>query len=170
MTDKKIIDRLVLLKPKTSRENKQIKIWDKDSEVSKYREVNWYKNKKQKNIDFGIYDKKTSKLIGSVDISSIDLENKHAEIGMAIGNKEYWGKGYGTDTVKTILDYCFDKLGLNKVYLDAWEENKRAIGCYLKCGFKKDGVLRESVFRDGKYHNKRIMSILRGEWQELKKV
>jgi RimJ/RimL family protein N-acetyltransferase len=164
MTDKKICGDLVCLKSLDTNDQKQINQWNKDTEVTKYREVDWLRDQKLSSINFGIYDQKSLKLIGDIGIDLINLQNKHAEIGMAIGDKNYWDKGYGTDLVKTILRFCFEELGLNKVYLDVWEENKRAIGCYLKCGFKKDGVLREHVFRDGKYHNKWIMSVLKKEW------
>jgi len=156
---------LVFLEPLNSEEREQIEVWDKDPEVSKYREVENFTETESKSIGFGIHDKTSSKLIGSIGISSINTKNNHAEIGMAIGDKSYWGKGYGTDSVKTVLNYCFSELGLNKVYLDVWEENRGAIGCYLKCGFKKDGALREHVFKNGKYHNKWIMSVLHEEWK-----
>lgn len=165
MVTNRISGNLVFLEPLSSDEKKQIDIWNKDPEVSKYREVwDFEETAESKSISFGIHDKISSKLIGDIGISSVDLKNKHAEIGMTIGDKNYWNKGYGTDLVKTILKFCFEKLGLDKVYLDVWEENERAIGCYSKCGFKKDGVLREHVFRDGKYHNKWIMSVLKKEW------
>ena len=166
MTDKKIYGSLVCLKRLNPADQKQINVWNKDSEVSQYREIYQLKAKKLSHIGFGIYDQESSKLIGDIGISLIDPKNKHAEIGMTIGDKSYWGKGYGTDLVKTILNFCFKILDLNKVYLDVWEENKRAIDCYLKCGFKRDGVLRDHVFREGIYHNKWIMSILKREWQE----
>lgn len=166
MVDKKIYGNLVYLKHLNSKDQKQIRRWNKDPGVSKYREVDRFRDKKLQSVGFGIYDQKTSKLIGDIDISSIDPKYKHAEIGMAIGDKNYWNKGYGTDLVKTILRFCFKELKLNKVYLDVWEKNKKAIGCYLKCGFKKDGVLREHVFRDGMYHNKWIMSVLKREWKK----
>lgn len=165
MTDKKISGNLVSLKPLNLADQKQIDNWNKDDKVTKYREVNRPGDNKLQRISFGVYDQKSLNLIGDIGIDLIDLKNKHAEIGMTIGDKNYWDKGYGTDLVRTILNFCFQKLDLNKVYLDVWEENKRAIGCYSKCGFKKDGVLREHVFRDGKYHNKWIMSILRREWK-----
>lgn len=166
MADKKICGNLVYLGPLNPKNQKQISDWNKDAEVTRYREVDGLGDQKLSGISFGIYDQKSSKLIGDIGISSINYKNKHAEIGMAIGDKNYWNKGYGTDLVKTILRFCFRELGLNKVYLDVWEENQRAIGCYLKCGLKKDGVLREQVFRDGKYHDKWIMSVLKKEWKE----
>lgn len=164
MTDKKIPGSLVFLKSLTLKEKGQIDNWDKDAEVSRYRELGGEKKRKPKSINLGIYNKATSKLIGSIGISSIDLENKHAEIGLAIGDKDYWGKGYGADSVKVILNHCFSRLKLNKVYLDVWEDNKIAINCYFKCGFKKDGVLRQHVRRNNKYYNKWIMSFLKSEW------
>lgn len=166
MADKKICGNLVCLKPLNPPDQKQIDSWNQDPEVSRYREIYRSGAKKLSRISFGIYDQKSSKLIGDIGIGLIDPKNKHAEIGMTIGDKNYWNKGYGTDLVKTILKFCFQELGLNKVYLDVWEENKRAIGCYSKCGFKKDGVLREHVFKDGLYHHKWVMSILKSEWQE----
>jgi RimJ/RimL family protein N-acetyltransferase len=166
MVDISLYGRLIFLKQLDSRDKQQVRIWNKDPEVSKYREINGPKNNKLHSISFGIYDQQSSKLIGEIGISAIDLKNKHAEIGMAIGDKSYWSKGYGKDLVKTTVRYCFKKLGLNKVYLDVWSENKRAIKCYEGCGFKKDGLLREHVFRDGKYHDKWIMSILKKEWEK----
>jgi len=165
MINKKIYGALVFLEPLKPEEKNLIDKWNKDEEVSRYREIG-NETRKLESISFGIYDKETSKLIGDIGINSIDLANKHAEIGMTIGDKNYWNKGYGTDLVKTILKFCFEELDLNKVYLDVWEENKRAIGCYTKCSFKKDGVLKEHVFRDGKYHDKWIMSIFKKEWEE----
>jgi RimJ/RimL family protein N-acetyltransferase len=167
MANENVNGKLVCLKPLGTKDQKQIGAWNKDVEVTKYREIEGSTDKKLFSFSFGIFNKESQKLIGDIGISTIDLENKHAEIGMAIGDKNYWNKGYGTDLVKTILKFCFQELGLNKVYLDVWEENKRAIGCYLKCGFKKDGVLREHVFKDGKYHHKWIMSILKKEWKKL---
>lgn len=165
MADKKIYSKLIFLKRLSPKDKRQIKKWDKDPEVSKYREIYRRKDKKLESINFGVYDSKSSELIGNIGISSIDLRNKHAEIGMAIGDTSHWGRGYGKDLVETILRYCFIELELNKVYLDVWEENERAIGCYLKCGFKKDGLFREHVLKRGKYNSKWLMSILRKEWK-----
>jgi len=167
MNDENIYGNLVCLKPLGEKDQERINQWNQDIEITRYREVCKLSDKKLFSFSFGIFDKESKKLIGDIGISLIDSKNKHAEIGMAIGDKNYWSKGYGTDLVKTILKFCFEELELNKVYLDVWEENKRAIGCYLKCGFKKDGVLREHVFKDGKYHDKWIMSILKKEWKKF---
>ena len=76
-------------------------------------------------------------------------------------------RGYGTDAIETILKYAFNKMNLHKIELRVYEFNKRALKCYEKCGFKIEGVMREDLFRDGKYHNTIFMSILRSEFHEI---
>lgn len=155
----------ISLKPSQAGDSWQFDTWNNDPEVTKYREVSGQDTPKLKSLSFGIYHNQTSKLIGDLGISCIDTKNKHAEIGLSIGDKNYWGKGYGTEAVKAVCEFCFSKLNLNKVYLDVWEENERAIKCYLKCGFKVDGVLRDHVWKYDKFHNKLVMSILKSEWE-----
>lgn len=156
----------VFLKKTIAKNIKQFRVWDKDPEIIQFREFIWGKKpKKLNNLSFAIFDKKTSNLIGDLNLDSIDLENKHCGIGITIGNKDYWGKGFGEEAIKITTNYCFKKLGLNKVYLDVWEDNKRAIKCYQKCGFKYDGILRQHVRRHKKYHNKILMSLLKREWK-----
>jgi len=154
----------IFLKGLNPKERKQIKGWGKDPEIARFTEIYEKPKKKLKVVAFGIHDKASLKLIGDIAISSIDLKNRHAEIGLTIGDKNYWGKGYGMDSVKTATNYCFNKLNLNKVYLDVWEDNKKAIRCYNKCGFKIDGILRKHVKKGKRYYNKIIMSILKQEW------
>jgi len=160
---KNIIGHKVILKPLNSKNRIQIDKWNLDPLVSQFREIDI--KPKSKDINLAIFDFSCNKLIGDIGINSIDLINRHAEIGLAIGNKDYWSQGYGTDVIKTVLNYCFDQLKLNKVYLDVWVENQKAINCYLKCGFKQDGVLRQHVKDKNKYHDKLIMSILKSEYK-----
>ncbi|MFA4827355.1 MAG: GNAT family protein [Candidatus Shapirobacteria bacterium] len=164
---KNIIGHKVILKPLSSKNRIQIDQWNQDPLVSQFREIGT--KPKSKNINLAIFDLSSNKLIGDVGINSIDLVNHHAEIGLAIGDKNYWGKGYGTDVIKTALDYCFDQLKLNKVYLDVWQENQKAINCYLKCGFKQDGILRQHVKNKDGYHDKLVMSILKSEHINIEK-
>ncbi|MFH1546898.1 MAG: GNAT family protein [bacterium] len=160
----------VRLSKLTKEDKKVIKRWNLDSEVSKFRESATEEPNILNSISFGIYEKEKSELIGDLGISSIDKKNKHAEIGLSIGDKRYWGRGYGTDSVLTALSFCFEELCLNRVYLDVWEDNKRAIRCYESCGFMRDGLLREHVYRNGKYHNKLLMSILKSDWEKGNKT
>ncbi|WP_092506285.1 GNAT family N-acetyltransferase [Virgibacillus salinus] len=80
---------------------------------------------------------------------------------MWIGEKSEWGKGYGTEVVEILVNFAFSRLNLHKVYLTVDSDNIGAIRCYEKVGFYKDGVLRDEVFKNGKYVNRIYMSILK---------
>jgi RimJ/RimL family protein N-acetyltransferase len=97
------------------------------------------------------------KYIGNVGIHRIDHLNRHAEVGIFIGEKSFWDKGYGTDALKAALRLAFDELNLHKVYLAHFEDNWRAHKCYKKCGFQVDGVLRDHVFKRGRFHSQTLM-------------
>lgn len=98
--------------------------------------------------------------IGSIYID-IDEKNKKAEFHIIIGEDDCRGKGYGTEATKLSLDYVFNELKLNKVFLEVLDFNIPAINLYEKLGFKKDGVLRKDIYLNGKYENHIIMSLLK---------
>lgn len=102
--------------------------------------------------------------IGSIFYSGLTLKHQHAEIGILIGEKEYWGRGYGTDAMITLLDHLFNELGLHRVHLGLESSNTRALKCYEKCGFIQEGVIRHQFFVNGKYYDGLTMGILRDEF------
>ncbi|MCL6518577.1 MAG: GNAT family N-acetyltransferase [Armatimonadetes bacterium] len=75
--------------------------------------------------------------IGDVDLHNIDKSKKSAKLTILIGDKSYWDRGYGSDVIKTLLDYAFSDLGLESVALRVFAFNKRAMRCYEKCGFRQ---------------------------------
>ena len=102
--------------------------------------------------------------IGNIGLGNIDWRKRQAELGIVIGEKPYWGKGYGGRAIKLMIDHAFHTLNLNRVYLQVFETNLRGIKAYDKVGFVKEGVLRQAHFAQGKYLDVWIMSILRSEW------
>ena len=108
-----------------------------------------------------------SHYIGDCGINSIDWKNSVASTVIFIGNKEYWSKGYGTEAMQILLAFVFNQININKVRLNVYSFNERAIKSYEKCGFKKEGILRQEIFRDGKYHDTIVMGILREEFNNL---
>ncbi|MFQ6014718.1 MAG: GNAT family N-acetyltransferase [Anaerolineae bacterium] len=102
--------------------------------------------------------------IGNVGLHKIDWKNSHAELGIFIGEKEYWDQGYGSDAVMAMLNFAFNEMNLHRVSLGVYAFNKRAIRCYEKCGFRHEGTEREVVFKNGNYHDHLIMGILRHEF------
>jgi len=106
--------------------------------------------------------------IGSVSLL-LSLMDKNANFSILIGDKNYWNKGYGREAIKIILNYAFNKLRLNRIYLGVISYNKRAIRLYKKFGFKLEGRSREHIFYKGKFYDLLEMGILKNEWQKLNK-
>ena len=107
--------------------------------------------------------------IGNVSLFDIDWKDRHAELGIAIGERDYWGQGYGTDATRTMVRVAFHDLNLHRVFLRVHPDNARAIGCYEKVGFQREGTLRESVFRDGVYLDMVVMGLLAAEFNDEKR-
>ena len=102
--------------------------------------------------------------IGNVGLHRIDWKNRVATLGIVVGEKEYWGRGYGTEAVRTMLRYAFGELGLNRVELETYSFNPRAQRCYEKVGFVRECVRRGARYRDGRFHDSITMGILREEF------
>jgi len=104
-------------------------------------------------------------LIGNCALFHYSERNQNAELGIVIGEKDYWSKGYGTDAIRTLLRYAFDELNYHKVTLRVYDFNPRGIRCYEKCGFQIEGRLRQHVFRHGRWHDEIHMGILCDEFR-----
>jgi UDP-4-amino-4,6-dideoxy-N-acetyl-beta-L-altrosamine N-acetyltransferase len=149
--------------------------WFNDPEVRQYLEMylpmsvaeeeQWFEAhlKDDTSRIFGI-ETEEGRLIGNIGLHNLDWKNRNAELGIVIAEKEYWGRGYGTDAVKTLLDFAFNEMNLHRVSLSVYEFNERAVRCYEKCGFRHEGRAREALFRDGSYHDHLLMAILRKEF------
>ncbi len=105
--------------------------------------------------------------IGGIDLRGIAWTDRIAEIGIVIGVKEYWGKGYGTDAMRVLMRLAFDTMNLHRLWLRVFDFNPRAIRSYEKCGFRREGLLREDKFMRGRYHDALVMAILEHEYRAL---
>jgi [ribosomal protein S5]-alanine N-acetyltransferase len=106
----------------------------------------------------------TGEHIGWVDLKNIDRLNQHAELGIAIGDKGYWGKGYGIAAMYEMLKYGFCELSLNKIWLRVEIDNKRAIASYKKAGYLEEGILRQDRLRNGMFVDRLRMSLIKEEY------
>jgi RimJ/RimL family protein N-acetyltransferase len=130
-------------------------------------EYEWYNKVLRSNVPttvFGIELISEKKLIGISVLRNINLINRKAEFAILIGDTEERGKGYSKAATILTLKFGFDMLGLNKVYLFVQSSNNSAIKLYEKTGFKVEGIFRQSVFKNGKYEDEIIMSILKEEF------
>ena len=87
-------------------------------------------------------------------------------MGIVIGEKSEWSKGYGTDAIRTLLDLGFCEMNLHRIFLRVDSDNARGIRCYEKAGFQLEGTFRDAVFREGVYHDQHVMSILQTEFAQ----
>jgi RimJ/RimL family protein N-acetyltransferase len=101
--------------------------------------------------------------IGNCSYYNIDIRRSETEIGIMIGNRDYWSKGYGTDTIKTLIKYIFEQTNFKRLYLKTLDSNVRAQQCFKKCGF----IPYNHIIRDS--HNFMMMELSRSEWQNLQK-
>jgi RimJ/RimL family protein N-acetyltransferase len=100
------------------------------------------------------------KHIGNCTYYGIDSDKGEAELGIMIGDRTYWDKGYGADAIATLLEYVFEKTKLNRLYLKTLVDNKRAQKCFAKCGFTPYGHLK----KDG--YSFILMELNREEWEK----
>jgi RimJ/RimL family protein N-acetyltransferase len=104
----------------------------------------WSKEEPRYWVNFVIYELATLRAIGGAGLRHLDHVHGTAEYGISIGEKDCWGKGYGTETTILILDYAFTVLGLHNVLLETSSYNERAIRAYGRAGFREIGRRRES--------------------------
>jgi len=104
------------------------------------------------------------RLIGDIGLHVVNWGGRDAFVGIAIGERELWGKGYGTDAMRTILRYGFTEINLRRVSLTVFEYNPRAIRSYEKAGFRHEGRLRQFLNREGRRWGMLYMGILHEEW------
>ena len=122
---------------------------------------------KRKGFAFGIETLDSNKLVGIVNLVNVSWISQNGEIGvLAIFDPEGWGKGYGSDAMRVLLDMAFSVLNLHSVYLWVAGFNERAIKFYEKIGFVNTGKLREMAYRNGKRYDVVTMDILRSEFVE----
>jgi RimJ/RimL family protein N-acetyltransferase len=108
------------------------------------------------------------KFIGHCALFEFDHVSRTCKLGISIGDKGYWDKGYGRDAVRVLVDYAFRLLNQRKVWLSVNGNNERAIRAYRGCGFQEEGKLRRQVWTNGQYVDLVQMGILREEWDRLK--
>jgi RimJ/RimL family protein N-acetyltransferase len=115
---------------------------------------------------FAIRALEDDRLLGDADLSVINWGSRDAFVGIGIGEREFWGKGYGSDAMELILRYAFNELNLRRVSLNVFEFNERALRSYEKVGFRIEGWERQVIKREGHRWDVIDMGLLREEWMK----
>lgn len=110
-------------------------------------------------------DQPDGRYIGSIRLHGIYWPDRRAKLAIGIFDRRFWSHGYGAEAIRLLLGYGFDELGLHRIDLRVLAYNTRAIRCYEKCDFVREGVERESAFVDGEWHDDVMMSILEHEYR-----
>ena len=151
--------------------------WSNDFEVTRFldnirpisfeAEEEWYTraSKKETESTFTIYEKERLRPIGTAGLSGIDHANHNAEFFIMIGDKERWGKGYGTEVARMVLDYGFTCLGLHNIHLEVNSANQRGIRAYQRAGFRMAGRVRQGLRLGGRAYDNVLMDCLATEFQ-----
>lgn len=116
-------------------------------------------------VILAIAENGNGKHIGNVKLGPINWIYRKATLGILIGEKEFWGRGIGTEVTSLMVEYGFFRLNLRRIELGVFAEHKAAIKTYEKVGFKLEGCFREDLFRDGCYKDKLWMGLLFSEYK-----
>ena len=116
---------------------------------------------------YAIEDKFTGQHIGNMSLNIINWIDRTAMTGSIIGEKTHWGKGYGTDAKKLLLNHAFNRLNLRLIQSSVIEFNDRSAVCLEKCGYKYEFTRKEVYYRDGKYWDQKLYRIFREEFDPI---
>lgn len=177
---RKLVGEKCYLSPCTMEDAEQWAQWDNDLEVAlplgdeAYTPFPLAKSKEvlagvlcRQDHVFGIVDLETDDLIGRGMLFDLDLVNRKAMLGIVIGEKAYWGQGYGQEAVRLLLEYAFGLLNLNSVMLGTFAFNRRAIHCYERVGFKEIGRRRQARIIGDRKYDVVLMDILAEEFEPV---
>lgn len=154
--------------------------WINNEEVTQYLaaylpmlekdEEQWFEDlakRKQTDLVFAIVTVDGDKIIGNMGIHQISWKDRTATTGALIGEKEYWGKGYGTEAKMLLLNYAFNTLNLRKICSSVLAFNKRSYAYQLKCGYTEEGRRRKQRYRNGRYWDEILMAVFKKDWLPL---
>ncbi len=100
---------------------------------------------------FAMDAKDTGRLIGTVKLGPIHLVHRYADLGILIGNKSYWGRGFGTEAIALVTRFAFDRLNLHKVTANCYAPNAGSLAAFKKAGYVVEGHRLSHCFLDGEY-------------------
>ena len=118
-------------------------------------------------LAMAIHRRDDDRLIGTCALSQLDADNGSALYHITIGEKDSWGRGFGTEATRLMIDHAFSGLGLHRVALTVFSFNERAIRSYRSVGFVVEGRAREAIWREGRWWDEISLSILDVDWQAL---
>lgn len=166
--------RMYLREVRPSDVNERYYCWMNDPEVVRYMESRFYPNSIESlkkyveekvgdnnNVFLAIILKDGDRHIGNIKLGPINWIHRIADVGIMIGEKDCWGKGYATEAIMSITKYAFETLNLHKVTAGCCEPNQSSLNAFKKAGFFVEGVRKEHVYCGNAYINTIVMGMIR---------
>ena len=150
--------------------------WLNDPEVTRYLKIYtplsmldeeaWYEEMRadRSQMVFAI-ETDSGQHIGNLALMDLNWKDRSAELGIVVGDKSQWGRGYAQDAIRTLLAFAFGEMNLHRVCLHVYADHEPAIHAYRKCGFVEEGRLRDDIYAEGRYHDMLVMGILKREFE-----
>lgn len=148
--------------------------WFNNKNITKYQDKGTFPNSVEKqsqyyeyllqstkDVVFAIIEKKTEKHIGNIGVHQIDYIHRRCEVGIVIGENEFQGRGYAFICINAIKEYIFNTLNLRRITVFIMSENISSIKSFEKCGFSKEGIMKEYFYKNGKYLDNYVYSLLK---------
>ena len=178
--DAYLVGKKVYLRPLNKKDiNERYLSWLNDAEVTKWSMAgvfpttrkdleDFYKRKcaSKTDIIFAIVAKGTGKHIGNIKLGDINWIHRFADLGIMIGERKYWGKGYGREACSLLLEYAFNRLNLNKIILGVYATHIPAIKAYKGAGFRSEGRLKKMLSLHDRYVDRVIMGVLKKDFSK----
>lgn len=168
--------RLVRLRAREPEDEPLLYAWFNDPEVTQHLTLRYPLSHRQErefiesgsapgydHAGFAVETLADGTLIGGVSLEQVSPEKRSAVLGIAIGDKSRWDRGYGTDTMRTICRFGFETMNLHRIQLEVYADHARARRVYERVGFRVEGQLRDGTFRYGRYQDVVVMGLLEGE-------
>lgn len=177
LVDNIVTNRLVLRNLTAEDVDNNYVNWLHDVDVTKYLEVRFQINTlesvieyiksingKSDSILFGLFLRDGKKHIGNIKIGPINPHHHRSEIGIMIGDRDEWGKGFASEAIGAVSDFCFNKLGLHKILAGCYEQNVGSLQAFLKVGFQQEGSLSDHWADSGNYQAQLLLGLTRAQF------
>jgi len=167
-------ERIYLREVRLSDVNEDYYRWMNDPDVTQYLESRFYPNSLEglrdyvtgklgdrDNVFLAVVLKDGDRHIGNIKLGPINWIHRFADVGIMLGDKSSWGKGYASEAISLVVDYAFRKLNLHKVTAGCYCSNQRSLRAFEKAGFQVEGTLKEHYRLDGQYIDAMLLGITR---------
>lgn len=111
--------------------------------------------------------KNSKEYIGNIYATNINMVNRSCNIQIFIGAKQHWHKGYAKEAYMLLMEYLFNEMNMHRIFAHVLEENEASLKLHQAVGFQQEGLLRETIYKHGRYHNQIILSCLKSDYENF---